>query len=426
MWYILYNTLLLLATPVIVAILLAKRRCRPGFPQRIGWRAPEIAPGGGATALLWVHAVSLGEVVAAVPLIRALKERYPAARIVVTTVTETGREAVWLRLGGLAEHAYAPLDLPWAVTRMIDALRPSACLIVETELWPNLFRQLAARRIPIMLVNGRLSSDSFRGYRRMRPFMREVLGHLDLALMQTDRDVDRLVALGAPADRVRRTGNLKFDQPVQQAEQQGPPRALLVRDDEILIVAGSTHPGEEDIILEAYRELARTRPWLVLMLAPRHIERSDDVAARVKAAGLPSIRRSVLTPTPTAGMTAPRVIILDTRGELAAVYRHAAVAYVGGTLVPVGGHNLLEPAHWDKPVCFGPHTDHCAEIAQLLIAAGAGWLVTDAATLRAAFAACLDDTAVADRMGRAGRRVVEENRGAIERTVAAIEKILGR
>jgi 3-deoxy-D-manno-octulosonic-acid transferase len=327
------------------------------------------------------------------------------------------------RLAGAAAHIYAPLDVPWAVRRVLDTVRPAAFLCVETELWPNLLRALAQRGVPAILVNGRLSSDSFRGYRLLRPFMVQVLSGLSAALMQTDRDVERLIALGAVPERVRRVGNIKFDQPLPEAGSDGPAREAFLHPGERLIVAGSTHAGEEDALLQAYHGLIATRPGLVLLLAPRHIERAADVAARAVASGLPAVRRSAGT---GPGLRGPRVIVLDTRGELASVYRHAAVAYVGGTLVPIGGHNLLEPAQWSKPVIYGTHTDHCAEVARLLSEAGGGRIVADAGALERALGDCLDAPAAAELMGRAARQVVEANRGAIERSVAAIEKVLNR
>ncbi|MFM8552212.1 MAG: 3-deoxy-D-manno-octulosonic acid transferase [Nitrospiraceae bacterium] len=426
MWYVLYNGLLLLASPLILAMLLDKPRCRLGLAQRLGLVLPGWVPDG--RPLLWVHAVSLGEAVAVAPVVKALHARYPAYRILVSTVTETGREAVEQRLAGVADHCYAPLDFPWVVAKVVRHLNPALFVFVETELWPNLLRQLGRSGVPAVLVNGRLSSRSFGRYRLITSFLRQVLGSVTLCLMQSERDVERMTALGARPDRMVRTGNIKFDQPQpEQANGAGAlSRALLgLASGEELIVAGSTHPGEEEELLAAYRTLVCEFPLLVLMLAPRHIERAAAVEASVKGRGLPALRRSLLgTSAAAPHLSGPRVLILDTRGELASVYREAVLTYVGGTLIPVGGHNLLEPAVWAKPVFFGPFTDHCAEIADQLSRAEGLPPVQNGQALAQAMADLLRNRVVLQEVGRAAQQVVQENRGALQRTVEQIGLVL--
>ena len=363
------------------------------------------------------------------PLVYALRRRYPHDRIIVSTVTETGREAVEQRLAGVAEHCYAPLDFPWTVSQFVERLAPRAFLFVETELWPNLLRALHRRNIPAVMVNGRLSSDSFRGYRRIKSFMGQLLNAVTLCLMQSDRDAERIIALGARPSRVKKTGNIKFDQPLPDPDgvTGGLSRSVLgLRDDEELIVAGSTHPVEEDQLLSCYEALQKEFPSLVLLLAPRHIERARQVEASARAKGLAVQRRSEMEQGRTdAAITGqPRVIVLDTRGELAQVYCHAALTFVGGTLVPVGGHNLLEPALWGKPVFFGPHTDHCVEIAALLTGVGGGMQVSGGQELAAGMAAQLRDRAAMRRMGEAAKSVVLDNRGALQRSLDLIAGVL--
>jgi 3-deoxy-D-manno-octulosonic-acid transferase len=424
MWYWLYNLALIAASPVILLILLAKQRCRRGMPQRLGWVRSEPAAPEATQPLIWVHAVSLGEVVAAVPLVRRLHTRHADYRLIVTTVTETGREAVEQRLAGVAEHRYVPLDFPWVVSNVVEQWRPALFICVETELWPNLLRILSRRGVPVVLVNGRLSSQSYRGYRFIRPLMKHMLACVTFCLMQSSRDAERITNLGAPADRVICTGNIKFDQPVSHLDKidAQPLRHLLLRDEEELFVAGSTHPGEEEQLLDCYRTLLQHYPDLVLLLAPRHIERAAQVEAAAIAQGFAVVRRSLsASSVPPKG---PRVILLDTRGELATVYRYAVVAFVGGTLVPIGGHNLLEPAIWGKPVFFGPYTDHCAEIADLLLRADGGRQATDGAALAMQMAAVLDDRPSLEQMGRAAQQVVLENRGALEHTLDIITRLL--
>lgn len=428
MWYLIYNLLLILASPFILLVLLAKKRCRRGLLQRLGF-LPEGNNQGDSRKILWVHAVSLGEVVAAVPLVRALHVRYPAYRLLVSTVTETGREAVERQLADVAEHCYAPLDFPWVVTRVVQRLSPTLFLFVETELWPNLLRALARQGVPSILVNGRLSSSSFRGYRLVKPFFQQVLETVTLCLMQSDRDAQRIVSLGADSARVLRTGNIKFDQPLPDKTSGSlSRRTIAVDEQEDLIVAGSTHPGEEEQLLDSYQRLQREIPSLVLLLAPRHIERAAEVESVVKARGLLAVRRSALGQSEGASFQPglPRVVILDTRGELAGAYRHAVLSFVGGTLIPVGGHNLLEPARWGKPVFFGPHTDHCAEVAELLLRAGGGIQVHDGQELTAEMARWLRDRSGLQRKGEAARQVVLDNQGALEQSLQLIDKVLAR
>lgn len=436
MWRFLYNVLLLLAAPVVVGVLLAKPRCRPGLAQRL-----ELEEGlSGLFGLsrrpdrpdrqdrpdkpvIWIHAVSLGEVVAVSPLVKTLHKHHPEFRYIVTTVTETGREAVLQRLSGIAEHRYAPLDFFWAVTGMIRRVQPMLYIFVETELWPNLLWALRDRGVPSVLVNGRLSSRSFRrqDLPLIRSFYRLVLQTLTLCLMQTERDRDRIVALGAEPDRVHVTGNIKFDQPLPVVgSDESLRRSFGLNEHEQLILAGSTHPGEEEILVSAYRQVARTYPSTVLMLAPRHIERADRVEAMLREAGFVVQRKSDIR----ENHCGPRVVILDTRGELALAYREAVVAFVGGTLVPVGGHNLMEPAVWGTPVMFGPYTDHCAEVAALLQEAGGGHRVTGGEELVTVLGGWLGQPETRIRVGQAAKRVVLENQGALARSVEFIESCL--
>ena len=442
MWRLFYNILLLAVSPVIVAVLLAKQRCRRGLPQRLGLgnslsglsglsgapgRDRPEEPDRPARPVIWIHAVSLGEVVAVTPLVIELHRRHPECRLVVSTVTETGREAVEQRLGGVADHCYAPLDFPCVVSRFIEQLQPRLYLFVETELWPNLLWHLRRRGVPTALVNGRLSTRSFarQQWAPVRSFYRTMLQTLSLCLMQSDRDVDRIIALGAEASRVRRTGNIKFDQPIPAVTGGGTTRAYLgLLEKEQLFVAGSTHPGEEEILVECYRALVAQCPSAILLLAPRHIERAESVEAMIRARGIPVQRRSTIGQGVAQRPTGPRVVVLDSRGELAAIYREAVVAFVGGTLVPIGGHNLLEPAQWAKPVLFGPYTDHCAEIADLLIQAGGGHRVLQAEDLNRQVMALFSDKKERERMGRSARQVVEQNQGALQQTLEAIDRLL--
>lgn len=425
MWYLAYNLLLILVSPIIILTLVMKKRCRRGLANRLGMLPRQWGPN--KQESLWVHAVSLGEVMAIVPLLSAIRAHYPTLRIVVSTVTETGREAVERRLAGIAEHCYAPLDFPWVVARMINRLNPLAFLFVETELWPNLLRRLQQQQIPAVLVNGRLSSRSFRRYSIIKPFLRQVLSALSLCLMQSERDAHRMTELGARAERVHHTGNIKFDQSFDEPSNAYlSPGEIGLLPGEELIVAGSTHHDEEDALLAAYEKLFSEFSSLVLLLAPRHIERATQIQEKIEAKGLQVVRRSSIREHGERALhpTGPRVVILDSRGELAHMYAHAILTFVGGTLVPIGGHNLLEPAFWGKPVFFGPYTDHCAEVAELLVKAGGGKRVRDGDELTELMARGLRDRTWTQQVGQAAYQAVIANRGAVIRNLELIGTVL--
>ena len=428
MWYLLYNIILLVSAPVIVLILLMKKRCRRGLGQRIGLTLPKGLHS--QDEVLWIHAVSMGEVLAAVPLVTAIHKAFPQLAITISTITDTGREAVEQRLAGMATHCYLPLDWPWTVRRFIHHLRPKAFIVVETELWPNLLRELRAQGVSNALVNGRLSTRSFPRYLWVKTFLKEVLSAFNVCLVQSDRDAQRFIALGAIPNLVHRTGNMKFD--VELAGLDGQTnrmsaQLLGLQEGEVLMVAGSTHPKEEEILLLGYQEILKEHPSMVLLLAPRHIERSEQLEHTIRSLGLPAIRRSQLgvNGERTLGHPGSRVIVLDTRGELAHVYALARVTFVGGTFVPVGGHNLLEPASWGKPVLFGPFTDHCQEIADLLLDSGGGRQVRDGSEMASLVISILKDQSLADRMGQAANQVVLENQGVVKRDMELLGPLLG-
>ncbi len=429
MAYWVYNVGLLIGLPIILAVLLAKARCRRGLPYRMGWRAPDRPPGASGAGTIWVHAVSLGEVVAATPLVKALHARHPGRPIIVSTVTETGREAVLQRLSSVATHCYAPMDFPWVVDRFLRELRPACYLFVETELWPNLLRALARRGIPTVLINGRLSSRSFarQQWPGVRGLYRGIVAGLTACLMQSDRDAQRIVALGAHPDRVTRIGNIKYDQPlptVPSGQLDAVEHWINLRSDAPVLVAGSTHPGEETMLVDACEQLRRTHPSLTLVLAPRHTERVAEVEQELARRGIAATRRSRLSLAGQVRTERDWVLILDSRGELGAVYRYATVAFVGGTLVPIGGHNLLEPAAWGKPVVFGPYTDHSQDVADSLLSAGGGSRVVTVPELVAQLTSWIEHPVTREEIGRRARLMVHDNQGAVERALAVIDRYL--
>jgi 3-deoxy-D-manno-octulosonic-acid transferase len=322
-----------------------------------------------------------------------------------------------------ARFVYFPLDFGWIVRRAIRRLRPRLVLLAETELWPNFLTACAGRGIPVVVINGRLSPRSFPRYRVVRWWFGRVLRHVRLFCMQSAQDAERIIALGAPAERVRVTGNLKYDfrgldQPVDDAALR---RTLGLAEGRRLVVAGSTHRGEEEAVLEAFRKAAESRADLCLLLAPRHPERLDEVERLVRRTGLPCVRRSQAAENPAReGGT----ILVDTMGELGRLYAAASVVFIGGSLIPHGGQNILEPAAHGRPVIHGPHMANFAEMRDRFQEAGAAVQVKDAASLLRALERLLDDPAEAERMGRAGQDVVAAQRGATERTADLVDALL--
>lgn len=362
---------------------------------------------------VWVHAVSVGESLAALPLIRALVAKHGERRVLVTTMTPTGSARVREALGGKVLHTYVPYDLPDALARYIKRMRPQQVVVMETELWPNLFRALAKRKIPLTIANARLSPRSFRGYSRFRGSISSVLADCTRIAAQSEADAQRFRQIGAAADSVSVMGNIKFDMALPEVQiEQG--RAL--RDGAPAWIAASTHEGEEDAALTVHRELIKTIPNARLILVPRHPQRFDAVEKLVQKTTLTLQRRSELNGSaPTAS-----VLLGDSMGEMFMYFSMADIAFVGGSLVPVGGHNVLEPAALGMPVLFGPQMHNFIAARDLLLETGAAEQVLDDAKLAYAVLALMRDPARARAMGEAGRQSVAANRGALDRLLALL------
>jgi 3-deoxy-D-manno-octulosonic-acid transferase len=385
------------------------------FFQRLGIDYPKLE------RCIWVHAVSVGEVVAAVPLIRALLARYPGRQILVTTVTPTGAARVAAIFGDDVQHAYIPFEMPQAVNNFFASVKPELALVLETEIWPNLYRGCGVRDIPLVLVSARISPKSVRSYRRLLPLFRETLSHGIIIAAQTEADADRFLSLGAAPERTRITGNIKFDieLPADLAERGGDVRAKLFGDRPVWIAA-STHEGEEAIVLEAHQQLLEGIPDLLLILVPRHPQPFAAVRDLINKQGM-----SVVARTEARSCDASNSVFLgDTMGELTLFYAASDIAFVGGSLVPIGGHNLLEPAALGLPLVSGPHVFNAQEIANMFVETGACRLVDDAEQLAGAIEQSLSDQEIARDRGEAGRRILERNRGALQRLLAMIEPLL--
>ena len=400
-------------------------RCLRGatYLQDLSERFGRISfPHGEPEGCLWFHAASVGEVQGLQPIIAALHDRFPSRPVVLSTFTPSGK-ALAQNVVPQAERVFLlPVDLPWTVGKMVRRLRPSALVVQETELWPNLFHELGRWQVPIVLVNGRLSPRAFRRYACVRSFMRRVLADVSLILAQSDSSAQRFQRLGVPAHKIQTVGNTNIDRALSQAEQPMPshPVASLLADRQVL-VAGSTHEGEEAIMLSVYQRLRAQHPDICLVLAPRHLERVETVARYVQACHLSAVRRSQY---PNASNVRPDVVILDTLGELIAFYKLCTVAFVGGSLAPVGGHNILEPVVFAKPLLFGPHLHHFPELAELLRQANGAIQVRDEAELYTHTAHLLANPAEAAAMGRRALQALDSNRGALQRTCEALTEAL--
>jgi 3-deoxy-D-manno-octulosonic-acid transferase len=417
----LYRALLWVGLPLVVPWLLLRDRLtgkrRPRFADRMGRRLPEMAPGGA-----WVHAVSVGEVELARRLLRELAARRPELPVLLTATTATGLDLARRSAGGSVQVLPCPLDLPAPVGRVLAAAAPRLVVLVETELWPELLHQAGRRGVAVAVVNGRLSDASAARYRRVRGLLAPLLEPLTLVLVRGRADADRFAAIGVPSDRIVVAGNVKYDLEPDQSPLEWADRLAELAAGRPVVVAGSTMDGEEAMVLDAVSGAGRRGAPPFLVLAPRHPERFDAVARLLEERGLAIARRSALDDAP-----APcDALLLDSIGELARVYRHAALAFIGGSLVPTGGHNPLEPAAWAVPVLSGPHVFNFREVYHELAAAGGARLVADAAELEAAVGAWLADEGAARHAGLAGRAVIEANRGATARTVDALLGLIDR
>jgi 3-deoxy-D-manno-octulosonic-acid transferase len=424
--YALYTTVIVLvalvASPWLVYQALRYRKYVGSLGQRFGYLP--VSFNVDAEASIWVHAVSVGELLTARPLIQALRERHPELRIFVSTTTRSAQELA--RRGGLDADGvfYFPFDLGVVVRRTLDLVRPRLFLMMETEIWPNLLRECRARGVKTAIINGRLSGRSFPRYRLARGFFTRVLADVDRILAQSEESARRFTEIGAAPERVLVTGSLKFDAldaVGTQARKERVLRYLRFPASRPVWVAGSTMKGEEAMVLRAFRRLRATQPSAVLVLAPRHPERFNDVVTLAGQEGFRTVRRSDL---PIDAEPRADVVVLDTIGELATVYQVGQVVFVGGSLVPTGGHNILEPAVYGRPVVFGPHMQNFAEIAAAFVANGAGVQVESEAAFETAIVELMTDPVRRARIGAAARALVDANRGARARTLEALDALL--
>ncbi len=393
--------------------------------QRLGYLPITLNVDGEAS--IWIHAVSVGEALTARALVADLKTRYPRLRLFLSTTTIAGQQVAKRNLQQVDAVFYFPFDFAFIVRRTLNVVKPRAFVMMETEIWPNLLKVCRARGIKTMVINGRISSRSYPRYKLIRPFFRRVLGDIDRFCMQSEESARRLIALGADPGRVSVTGSLKFDSlQIPTPVAHGKPRERVLRffrvsPTRVVVVAGSTMKTEERAVLRAFARIKATMPGALLIIAPRQPERFGEVERLIREEGFVVARRSELPID-----TEPRadVVILDTLGELAQLYQLATAVFVGGSIADHGGHNILEPAIFGKPIVFGPHMQNFREIADAFLANGAAVQVQSARELEEAMLTLVTDPVRRARLGAAARALVEANRGAKDKTLAAIADLL--
>ncbi len=427
---LIYSLVLFLAFPGVVGYHLYRslsRGRRAAFAERFGFIPASEAARIAGKGTIWVHGVSVGETLASRPLLTALKKRYPDKKLVISNVTETGRE-VALKLREPDLCIYFPFDYRFAVRRALRTIRPELVVVVETEIWPTFMDEVRRQRIPSALVNGRISDRSFGRYLALSWFFRPVLQKFSALCMQSAEDARRITAIGAPAEHVYVTNNLKYDltpAPLSVTESRALRERYLIPGDTFVIVAGSTHSGEDEPVISACRALLDAGRKIILVLVPRHPERSAEVAELLRKDGFHDTllsrlkeRQSYLAPGDA--------LLVDRVGELMTFYALADLVFVGGSLVPTGGHNLLEPASVGMPVLFGPHMTNFREITALILEAKAGVQVQDGAGLRDAFLTLLDDPVQRESLGKNGLALMARLGGSTDKHMEVIDRIYAR
>ncbi|MFK8019648.1 MAG: lipid IV(A) 3-deoxy-D-manno-octulosonic acid transferase [Pseudomonadales bacterium] len=426
-----YNVILYLLTPFLVIGLFVRSFRQANYRRRIPERFG-LLPTAVGSGYIWLHSVSMGETLAAAPLVRALQARYPKQRLLITTMTPTGSEQVRRSFGSTVDHVYAPYDLPGCVHRFLERTKPSIAIIMETELWPNTLKQCHKTATPTVLINARLSASSAKGYARVSSITRNMMQQLDAVAVQSEADGERFVQLGLAPNKLTVTGSIKFDYAIDpQARQQlaqihaqihAPAHGSAddVRPADLFVwIAASTHQGEDEIMLDAQNALLRAGLNTLLILVPRHPERFDDVYRLCQQSGLTVARRSADTQLPQG----TQVLLGDTMGELATLFGACKLAFIGGSLIERGGHNPIEPAAWGVPVLAGPHMFNFLDIGRQLKTGGGMMTVHNANDIAAHVQASINDPIKYDAAGASNRTVVATNRGAVARQLAVISTL---
>jgi 3-deoxy-D-manno-octulosonic-acid transferase len=417
-----FTLFLILSAPYFLLKALFQEGLRKEFSQRMGGY-PDLS----STRPIWVHAASVGEVLCSNPLIKKIKKEAPHCKILLTTMTRTGHETAKQQVPEADGVFFFPWDHPLILRKALKRIQPRLLLIAETELWPNLLLQCGKKGVPIILFNGRISDRSFSRYHALRFFFQEVLKNVSLFLMQTEKDQSRIVQIGAPHEKTKVTGSIKFDHPFPPLADEfrtQMAQSLGLRENPPILIAGSTRPGEEEILIRVYRGLLEVFPSLILIVAPRHLNRLEEVERLLRQEGIHWAKRTSLpwgtNGSDTGPKPSPRIILLDTMGELMKLYGLGTLVFVGGSLVPLGGQNPLEPLFFKKCVLFGPHMFNFSEIARILTEAGGAVQVTGEKDLSAALKHLLQDESARNEVGERGYQLLMKHRGATEKIFEAI------
>ncbi len=429
--YIFYNLLTFIGAIFYLPTLLLKK----GPENKQTFVKERLGISSYGKADIWVHAVSVGEVLACLPFLKKLNKEFPAKKIVLSTTTYTGQKLAKERFREAHRVMYVPIDTFFSVTRVVNALKPELFITAETELWPAMFKALRKAGSRVITLNGRISDKSFKGYRKIRFIMKNVLSNVDFLYMQTKKDAERIIAIGADPHRVAVMGNFKFDLEVST-------KTLARWHEKIdrdILLAASTHEGEEEIVLDGYelimnrtrniKHMTETRGHksqpadVMLIIAPRHPERFDEVARILERRNLEYIKRSNIDSIREKDPM-PSIILLDTIGELSGLFSIASIAYIGGSLVPNGGHNLMEPAYWSKPTIFGPHMENFP-ITKDFLEAAAALEVKDAHDIAETVLELLHDRSRASEMGHKAKVIVENNTGAVNKAIELVRGYIG-
>ncbi|MDI7258368.1 MAG: 3-deoxy-D-manno-octulosonic acid transferase [Thermodesulfobacteriota bacterium] len=424
---ILLTFLLLSAIPYLLLRSLIQKRFRKKWVQRMGF-----LPHRSFKKPIWVHAASVGEVLCSVPLLKRIKRGVPHCEIILTTMTSTGNETAKTLIPEADQVLFFPVDHPFTIRRALRRIDPRLLLVAETELWPNLLHSCGRRKIPIVLFNGRISEKSFRGYLFLKSFFKRCLEYVSFFLMQTEEDRGRIIEIGAPPDKTKVVGNIKFDQaflPLTEEAMVEMSISLSLQRNDPILIAGSTHSGEEEILISLFKDLREHNPRLILILAPRHLDRLEEVERILEKESLSWKRRtSIAANLSRSGekdsTERSGVILLDTMGELMSLYSLGTLIFIGGSLVPVGGHNPLEPLFFKKCVLFGPHMFNFVEISRHLIAEGGAIQVSGKEDLASQLKRLLSDEKARNEVGEKGYRFLQKHRGATERIFEEIRPFL--
>ncbi|MBM4308159.1 MAG: 3-deoxy-D-manno-octulosonic acid transferase [Deltaproteobacteria bacterium] len=420
LYNIVLTIFLIFHIPYLLLQTLFRKQPKKLMKERLG-SLPDLSP----KNPIWVHAASVGEVLCSIPLLKRIKKEIPDCEVVLTTMTSTGNETARKLIPEANWILFFPIDHPLIIRRAIRNIRPRLLLIAETELWPNLLRFCGRKKIPVVLFNGRISEKSFRGYLFLKSFFKRCLNNISFFLMQTEEDRNRILEIGAPQDRAEVTGNIKFDQFFPSIDLKATVElsvSLGLQGKEPILIAGSTHQGEEEIFIQLFKNLRTTHPHLVLILAPRHLDRLEEVEKILRSEGLSWRRRSSL---PIQGRDETfGVILLDTMGELMKIYSLGTIVFIGGSLVSIGGHNPLEPLFYKKCVLFGPYMFNFLEISRHLLTEGGALLVNDREALSSKIDQLLKDERARNEIGENGYRFIQKHRGATERIFKKIRPFL--